>query len=218
MTQAAELGTKKVMEEHSTVGVIVTTDGSVTDIPRGDYAEAEYRAIADMRATGKPFIVLVNSTEPAGEPAQKLCGALHDETGASVLAVDCQKMTEGEIGKILSALLLEFPAAELRVFMPSWLVSLPEEHPLKSGLYDALKKTADEIGKLSEAEPAVRALLENETLSGCSITQLDPGTGTVSLTLDFPEELFYKTLSELSGQELRSDSDLIALLTSMSEV
>ena len=127
-------------------------------------------------------------------------------------------MTEGEIRAILSALLMEFPAAELRVFMPGWLVRLPEEHPLKSGLYDALRKTADEIGKLSEAEPAIRTLLENEELSGCSITQLDPGTGTVTVTLDFPEELFYKTLSELSGLELASDGDLIAMLTDMAEI
>ncbi len=218
MTQAAELGTKKVMEEHSTVGVIVTTDGSITDVPRGDYAEAERRAIADMQATGKPFIVLVNSADPAGQPAQELCNTIHGQTGASVMAVDCQKMTEGEIGQILSALLLEFPAAELRVYMPGWLVSLPEEHPLKSGLYDALRKTADEIGKLSEAEPAVRALLENETLSGCSITKLDPSTGTVSITLDFPEALFYQTLSEVCGLELHSDGDLIAMLTDMANV
>ena len=218
MSQAAELGTKKVMQEHSTVGVIVTTDGSVTDIPRDDYMEAERRAIEDMQKTGKPFIVIINSADPQSKATQSICESLHKETNASVLAANCQSLTETEIREILSALLMEFPAAELRVFMPSWLISLPEEHPLKEGLYAALKQTADKIAKLSQAEPAVRCLLENEALSGCRISQIDPGTGTVSITLDFPEELFYRTLSELSGLEIRSDSDLIAFLASMSEV
>lgn len=218
MTQAAELGTKKVMDEHSTVGVVVTTDGTVTDIPRGDYLEAERRAIEDMQATGKPFIVLVNSKEPEGESARKLCTELREMYHTSAMAVNCQKMTEGEIGEILTALLMEFPAAELRVYMPGWLASLPEEHPLKSGVYDALKKAADHISKLSEAEPAASLLRDDDVFSECRVTQMDPGSGTVGITLEFPEELFYETLSGLCGLELRTDGDLIELLTDMAAV
>ena len=106
MTEAAELGTKKVMEEHSTVGIIVTTDGTVTDIPRGDYLEAERRAIEDMQATGKPFLVLVNSTEPKGEQALKICKTIRDEHNASAIAVDCRKMTEAEIGLVLKEIVV----------------------------------------------------------------------------------------------------------------
>ncbi len=218
MTQAAELGTKKVMEDHCTVGIVVTTDGTVTDIPRQDYTEAENRAIADMKSTGKPFIVLVNSAEPAAKAAQKVCSDLQQRHHVTVLAADCQSMEEGEIRSILAAVLEEFPVTELRFYMPDWVMALDEEHTVKSALYEAMRRSAENIGKVSEAGPVVREILHTDSLEGCRISEVDLGSGAVSCELEFPEKLFYQVLSETSGFEVENDGELMSLLTALSRV
>ena len=129
MAQAAELGTKKVMEDHSSLGVVVTTDGTVTDIPREDYREAEARAITDMQKTGKPFVVLVNTQSPGAAPAEALCAQLRSEYGVQALAMDCMHMQTQDIGRLLEAVMYAFPVEELRFFLPSWVRALPDGHP-----------------------------------------------------------------------------------------
>ena len=124
MEEAAELGTRKVMEEHSTVGLVVTTDGSITDIPRADYREAEARAIRDMQATGKPFLVVVNSAAPNGGQAQALRCELEETYGVHAVTADCQSLHEAELGELLRALLYTFPMREVRVFLPAWVRAL----------------------------------------------------------------------------------------------
>ena len=140
MEEAAELGTRKVMEEHSTVGLVVTTDGSITDIPRADYREAEARAIRDMQATGKPFLVVVNSAAPNGGQAQALRCELEETYGVHAVTADCQSLHEAELGELLRALLYTFPMREVRVFLPAWVRALELEHPLKAALYSALRE------------------------------------------------------------------------------
>ena len=135
MTQAAELGTKKVMEGHATLGLVVTTDGTVTDIPREDYIEAEHRAIRDMKATGKPFLVVVNSREPRGEGAMTLKKQLMDQENCAVVTADCQSLDAQGIGELLGALLYTFPMTQLRVYLPRWMDALEPEHPVKAALY-----------------------------------------------------------------------------------
>ena len=130
MEEAAELGTRKVMEEHSTVGLVVTTDGSITDMPRADYREAEARAIRDMQATGKPFLVVVNSAAPNGGQAQALRCELEETYGVHAVTADCQSLHEAELGELLRALLYTFPMREVRVFLPAWVRALELEHPL----------------------------------------------------------------------------------------
>lgn len=218
MTEAAELGTKKVMEDHATLGIVVTTDGTVTDIPRGDYIEAEDRAIQDMQATRKPFIVLVNSTQPQGEVAQSVCKKIREEHNAAVLAVDCLTMDEGQIRGILSVVLQEFPVTELRFFMPGWVTALEGEHPVKEALYEAMRRSAEKIGKVSEAEPVMRQVLHTDALQGSRIREVDLGSGTVSCELEFPETLFYQVLTEKSGFPVENDGDLMSLLTALSQV
>ena len=156
MEEAAELGTRKVMEEHSTVGLVVTTDGSITDIPRADYREAEARAIRDMQATGKPFLVVVNSAAPNGGQAQALRCELEETYGVHAVTADCQSLHEAELGELLRALLYTFPMREVRVFLPAWVRALELEHPLKAALYSALRENAAGIACLADAEPAPR--------------------------------------------------------------
>lgn len=218
MSQAAELGTKKVMEDHCTVGVVVTTDGSVTDISRRDYVDAENRAIEDMKATGKPFVVLVNSTSPTGEGARQACRQLQERHNVTVLAADCQSMEEGQIRGILAAVLEEFPVTELRFYMPGWVTALEAEHPVKAALYEAMRRSAENIGKVSEAEPAMKEFLRTDALDGCRICQVDLGSGAVSCELTFPDKLFYEVLSETSGFQVENDGELMSLLTALSQV
>ena len=215
MEEAAELGTRKVMEEHSTVGLVVTTDGSITDIPRADYREAEARAIRDMQATGKPFLVVVNSAAPNGGQAQALRRELEETYGVHAVTADCQSLHEAELGELLRALLYTFPMREMRVFLPAWVRALELEHPLKAALYSALRENAAGIACLADAEPALRRACELEQVCGCRIADVDLGSGTVTCELEFREGLFYQILSERTGFSVGNDGQLLRLLTEL---
>ena len=212
MTEAAELGTKKVIQEHCSVGLLVTTDGSVTDIPRSDYIKAEDRALADMKATGKPFLVIVNSRHPASEEAQQLCHRIRQNYGAACLAADCQTLDETGIRALLQALLYAFPMRQLRVFLPRWMDALDGTHPVKAALYEALLRCAGEIGTLEQAEEAIGTLAQLDTLRDARLRNMDLATGTVDCEIHFPEELFYEILSAKAGLEIRNDAQLLQLL------
>lgn len=218
MTQAAEIGTKKVMDDHCTVGIVVTTDGTITDLSREEYLDAEDKAICDMKATGKPFVVLVNTREPNKETVQSICQSLQDKHGVSVLAADCLTMDEAQIRGILSAVLYEFPVTELHFYMPDWVTALEAEHGVKQSLFEAMRRSAEKIGRVCEAEPIMRELMSSDDLCGCHIREVDLGSGTVSCVLDFPEELFYEILTEKSGFPVENDGELMSLLTSLSQV
>ena len=218
MTQAAELGTKKVMQEHCSIGLVVTTDGSITDIPRRDYEEAERRAIQDMQSTGKPFLVIINSRYPASAEARGIKEKLYAEFGVQPWIADCQGMDEEGIVGMLQALLYTFPMQELRVFMPRWVDALEQEHPVKAALYEALLQRVGEIGNLSHAERTLEKLKELEQVLDFHIRGVDLSTGTVDCVLTFPESLFYEILSGRAGIEIRNDGQLLQLLTELSRI
>lgn len=218
MTDAAELGTQKVMEEHSTVGVVITTDGTITDIDREDYVSSEQRAIEDMQKTGKPFVVIVNSAAPQESAAHEIKLQLEQTYGVKCICADCQSMGEQEIGELLSAILYEFPLRELQVFLPAWICALETAHPLKSGLYTALRERIADVSRLMQTEPAIREVAVQQGLSGCRIRQIDPGKGVVLAELQFPENLFYTVLGEKSGLEIKNDADLIRYLEELSKI
>ena len=160
MAQAAELGTKKVMEDHSSIGVVVTTDGTVTDIPREDYREAEARAIADMQKTGKPFVVVVNTQDAKKGQADAICARIRADYGVQALTMDCAVMQTQDIARLLEAVMYAFPVEELRFFLPSWVRALPDDHPVKAALYDAMLERAARLTSLSEAESVMGSLRE----------------------------------------------------------
>ncbi|MCD7754966.1 MAG: stage IV sporulation protein A [Firmicutes bacterium] len=218
MTQAAEMGTKKVMEEHSSIGLVVTTDGSITDIPRSDYVEAEGRAIRDMQATGKPYLVIINSRVPASEEAKAVRDYLKSQYGVDAVTADCQALDSDGIGLLLKDLLYAFPMRELRVYLPRWMDALEPEHPVKAGLYEALLQCAGQIGALGQAEAALSTLRELEQVLDFSIRDIDLATGTVSCALGFPETLFYEILSARAGMSIKTDAELLSLLTQLSQV
>ena len=218
MTEAAELGTKKVMEEHCSIGLVVTTDGSVTDIPREDYLTAERWAIKDMAATGKPFVVVVNSRDPNSHQANAVREYINKEFGIEPFLADCQAMDQDRIGQLLQALLYSFPMTELRVHLPRWMDALEWEHSVKQQLYQTLLTRAEEVKNLGQAESVLAGLDELDSVEGYSLRSVDPGTGTVSCVITFPEAMFYEILSNKAGMTIQTDGELLNLLIQLSEI
>ena len=218
MTQAAELGTKKVMEEHCSIGLVVTTDGTVTDIPRNDYVAAERRAILDMQATGKPYLVIINSRNPMSEEAKQLKEQLKQEFHVDAFVADCQAMDVEGITEMLKALLYSFPMKQLQIYMPRWVDALEMDHPVKAALYEALLQRAEEISNLGMVEATLGKLKELEQVLDFHVRSVDLATGTVSCALSFPEVLFYEILSAKAGIPVKNDAQLITLLSELSRV
>jgi len=216
MTEAAELGTKKIMDEHCTIGVVVTTDGTIHDIPREDFIEAEQRAIYDMKQTGKPFLVLINSTDPDGTAAKTLQKTLEELYQVACLRVNALIMQEDELRSILSAILYQFPVTEIQFYLPAWLHALPADHAVKKELYDAMRRQASEISTLSQAEPTMEKLCQLETVEAFRIRSMDPGKGVVVCELGLPVRLFYQILTEQSGLPVENDAALLRLLGELS--
>ncbi len=218
MTQAAELGTKKVMDEHCSIGLVVTTDGSVTDIPRQDYLTAEDRAIRDMQATGKPFLVVINSREPMEPGAKAVKDRIAEHYGIDAVIADCQALDENGIQELLLGLLYAFPMEELRIHLPRWMDALERSHPVKAALCDALLKHGGDIGTLRQAADALKPLGELEQIQDFTIRSIDLGSGSITCEFRFPEALFYKILSGKAGLPIENDAQLLSLLTELSAV
>ena len=218
MTEAAEIGTRKVIAEHSTIGVVVTTDGTVTDIPRTDYLEAEERAIAELRELGKPFLILLNSTHPNAPETQALREELAGRHRVTCLAVNCLELSEESVRDILRGVLYEFPARELDLFLPPWVDALPYDHPIKSGLYAAIREGAAGLRRIRDVDGALAAIGQCQWVSSASVSAIELGTGLACARLELPRSLFYETLSQHSGFPIRDDGDLLALLTRLAQV
>ncbi len=218
MTEAAELGTKKVMEEHCTIGLVVTTDGTITDIPREAYIEAERRAISDMQKTGKPFFVIINSQYPDGDRAKNVQTAIYEEFGITPMIADCQAMNEADINRLLKCLLYSFPIHKLCVHLPRWFDALEAEHPVKAALFAALLSCFEKITTLDQAQDVLIGLKDLDSVQDYSLRDIDLASGTVSCALSFPEAFFYEILSDKAGISIEDDSQLLALLTELSQI
>ena len=218
MTEAAEIGTRKVIAGHSNIGIVITTDGSVADIPREDYLEAEERVIRELQELGKPFIVLLNSSDPGGDRAEAIARDIASRYEVKCVPVNCLTLGEEDVAAILKAVLYEFPMQELDLYLPPWVDALPDGHPIKAGLYQAIRESTAQLRHIREVENMVAALGESEHISEARVTALDLGTGVAAASLCLPRELFYQTLSEQSGFSVADDGDLMSLLTRLSAV
>lgn len=217
MTQAAELGTKKVMEEHCTIGLVVTTDGTITDIPREDYVSAERKAILDMQKTRKPYLVIINSRNPGGDGAAMVRREIKREYGVEPVIADCQALDADGIGNLLQALLYTFPMTELRVHLPRWLDALESDHPVKTALYQTLLQRAGEIGTLGQAEGTLEGIRELPEVQDYTLRSIDLANGTVSCTIVLPEKLYYEILSAKAGLPIENDAQLLSLLMELAK-
>ena len=218
MAEAAELGTTRVIREHSTIGIVITTDGSITDIPREDYLEAEGRVIRELQEIGKPFLVLLNAVDPKSSRVQAMASDIASHYGVCCLPVNCLELDDAAVGDILKAILYEFPLTELELHIPAWVLALPADHAIKLGLYRSIREGAKGLHRIREVAPAVDAMCAYEGISGAKVNAISLGSGTASAELQLPRALFYQTLSEQSGFDVADDGDLMRLLTELSAV
>ncbi len=215
--EAAEIGTKKVITDHSTIGLVITTDGSFTDIPRSDYIESEQRVINELRAINKPFIILLNTTEPESERAAALADEMSKRYGVPVLPVSCMELSETEIKRILAQLLFEFPVREIKVDIPGWLVNLDKDHWLKSVVFDCIRNSAKDVEKIREIQQTVSELSECGYISSAELQSLDLGRGTAAISVSIAPKLFYKVLSEQTGLDIPDERGLMESIQTLAQ-
>lgn len=218
MAEAAEIGTRKVITEHSTIGIVITTDGTITEIPREDYLEAEERVICELKELGKPFLVLLNSAYPNSERAQAIRKDIAQRHDVACVAVNCLELSEQDISALLKSVLYEFPVKELDLFLPPWVDALPQEHPIKAALYTSIREGASGLHRIRDVDHTIEAIRACEEISTAQISSIDLGTGVACAVLELPRALFYHTLSDQSGFHVEDDGDLVSLLTDLAAV
>lgn len=214
---AAEIGTKKVIADHSTIGMVVTTDGSVTELPRESYEEAEARVVGELQELGKPFLVLLNTATPYSDGTQALRQELEERYGVPVVAVNAAQLKAEDIRRILEQLLYQFPLRELRFFFPGWVETVEQGHWLKQGLIAALREVMGKVERLADVAEAVRGLSKAEFLKKAYADHFLPGEGAAEITLDFRDGLFYQILSETVELPIENDYALIQTIRMLSK-
>jgi len=216
--EAAEIGTKKVISEHSTIGLVVTTDGSITEIEREDYVAAETRVINELKELNKPFVVLLNSVYPNSSSAQSLKKELEQRHGVPVLCVNCADLTTADINNIIETVLFEFPLKEINIKIPSWIEVLDSEHWLRKSMYDAIVERVKGVSRIRHTRSLADSLGELEFVRRSAIEGMDLGDGSVVMEVTAPENLFYKVLGETSGFEIEDEERLIRLMRELAQM
>ncbi len=206
---AAEIGTKKVITEHSTIGLVVTTDGSIGTIPREEFKEAEERVIDELKALDKPFVVIMNCVEPTAQAVMKMCSDLSKEYGVPVIPVNCLELTEKEINDILSDILYEFPVSNIAVNYPSWLNGLESDNYLRASIYESIKANVSMISTIRSIGAFADSIKENEYIENVSISSLDLSSGKVSMKFYVDNSYFYQILSERCSISISDEKELM---------
>ncbi len=215
--KAAEIGTQKVITDHSTIGLVVTTDGSISDLPREEYIDAEKRVVDELKAINKPFIVLLNSLNPMLQETVELANELSTQYQVPVVPVSCLELDENEIKKILAQLLFEFPIREIKVDIPKWLVTLPTDHPVKAKIFSAIQTAASKIEKIRQIQDTLNEISECEYIEYSKLTNLNLGKGQATISVAITGSLFYKVLSEQTGIEITDECSLMDSITDLSK-
>lgn len=215
--KAAEIGTKKVINEHSTIGILVTTDGTVTDIDRADYINAEERVAKELKDINKPFVVIVNSVNPESDTAKRTQKELEEKYKVPVLCTDCANLTKEDINKIMESILFEFPLSEISVNLPDWFDALEDNHWLKEGIISCVKDCIGGTQKISDAKIFAENLGEYENINGAKIENMSLGTGCVTVSASMSDDLFYKILGEKTGMEISGREALVELISELSD-
>ena len=215
---AAEVGTQKVITEHSTIGLVITTDGSISDIPRDEYEEAEERVINELKSINKPFIVLLNCVDPQSDHAQNMALKLSNKYGVTVMPINCLDLNEDDIKSILGKILYEFPVKEVRIDIPKWILCLEKDHWLKSALFKSVKQSATNVSKIKDTQNMCNDIITCEYANCAKISDVDMGSGIVSINIDVPKELFYKILGETTGLQISNDAELMPCILNLAKL
>lgn len=216
--QAAELGTRKVINDHSTIGLVVTTDGSITDIPREDYIEAEKRVIGELKAINKPFVVVLNSVIPRDEETENLRLELEEKYEVPVVSVNCAQMRNEELADIMERILYEFPICEIGINIPRWVETLEQDHWLRVDMMQSIRDTFRGIQKIREAKDAISKFADYEFVKKANLSEINAGMGNMLLNIETPDNLFYKVLSDSTGLQIEGEHRLIALMKDLARI
>lgn len=216
--EAAEIGTKKVITEHSTIGLVVTTDGSITEIERNDYVDAENRVIDELKSINKPFIVLLNSVSPKARETQNLRAELERRHGVPVVAVNCAELSSHDIYSIIETVLFEFPLKEINICMPHWIDKLDRNHWLKNDIHTAVLDNIENVSRIRHTRALADGLNKCDFIKRSYIEGMDLGIGTVRMQIEFPEDMFYKILGEVSGFDIEDEEHLMSLMSELAQI
>ena len=216
-TEAAEMGTQKVITDHSTIGIVITTDGSIADIPREDYTDAEERVIRELKAINKPFIILLNSTTPYSQESENLRQEISERHGVPVVLANCAQLKMEDINTILEKVLYEFPVKEIRINFPKWIETLNVDHWLKQEFIHSVKDLVSNIGRLREMKDCAGILEHNEHVKKAYLERIALGEGSVHIEVNVDGSLFYRILSETTGMEISGEYQLIDTIKVLAE-
>lgn len=215
---AAELGTKKVITEHSTVGIVVTTDGSITDIPRGEYLEAENRVIEELKEYKKPFIILLNCQNPKDVYSIELAQDLSNKYHTTVIPVNCLELSIDDINSIFSQLLYEFSIERVQINYPKWINGLNRDSELKQTLFEVVKNSFDNVSKIKDLQNSYKKMEQCEYIKKVNLEEVNLGNGIVSIEADLEESLFYEMLTSITGMQIKNEGELFSCMNEFSKI
>ena len=215
---AAEIGTKKVITEHSTIGILVTTDGSITEIPREDYVEAEERVVKELKELNKPFVIVLNTNNPYSDYTKELSRTLEDKYQVAVIPTDCTNLNMEDVNDIFGKILYEFPVERINLNFPGWVDGLDDEHPLKQELYTNIKEAFKNTNAVKNINVGIEKINSTEIVKQTTIKEINLGNGSVSLEITLQEELFYQVLTEITGVDVQNEADLFSTISNLASV
>ena len=216
--QAAEIGTKKVITEHSTIGILVTTDGSITEIPREDYIEAEERVVNELKAMNKPFVIVLNSSMPQSNETMELANMLEEKYGVSVIPSNCTQLSSDDINNILGKVLYEFPIERINISFPGWIDGLDEDHELKVELLKEIREAFKDVKTIRSIETGGTRIKQTEIISKTNVDEINLGNGSINVNITLKENLYYKVLTEITGVEVANEADLFTTISNLASV
>lgn len=215
---AAEVGTQKVIQDHSTIGLVITTDGSISDIPREEYEEAEQRVIDELNSINKPFVILLNCLYPNSDDSQKLAADLSVKYNTPVIPVNCVDLDEEDINNILKQVLYAFPIKEINICMPKWVTGLIKGHWLKKDVFDCIRAAAENVKYVRDINGVTDTIKECDYINNASVSGIDLGKGSAEICVELKNNLFYKILGEETGIEINNENDLMPLLKELTAI
>lgn len=216
-TQAAELGTKKVINDHSTIGIVITCDGSFSEIPRDNYSKPEEKTITELKKLGKPFIVLVNSQKPYGEEAVNLAKSISEKYKVAAMPVNCEQLRKEDINKILEGILYEFPISEIEFYIPKWVEMLPMENKIKSDLVTKIKDTIKSIKTIKDANNE-SLQMDSDYIKRLKVDAISMATGMIKVIIEIFDKFYYEIISEMTETQIDGEYQMIAMLKELAKM
>lgn len=215
---AAEVGTQKVITEHSSIGIVLTTDSSISDIPRDEYKEAESRVINELKEINKPFIIALNCLNPYSENSKQLAKQLQDEYGVACIPINCLELDKATIEQLLMQLLYAFPIKEIAIDIPRWITSLEKEHWLKSSVFTSIKESALDVERIHDVYEVTKKIELCEHIDMAMVKEVNLGSGSASLKVGLNQDLFYKILGEVTGIEIDDEAGLMPCMIELAQI